>query len=432
MLTKFEFKSNRVKGVAFHPTRPWVLSSLHNGMIHLLDYQMGTVIDQFDEHDGPVRGVDFHLQQPLFVSGGDDYKIKVWNHKQRRCLFTLQGHLDYIRTVEFHKVHPWIVSASDDQTIRIWNWQSRKCISVLTGHNHYVMCASFHPTDDLVVSASLDQTVRVWDTSGLRKKTVRGAPGTSGGPGGMGGAGGAGRNGGGADMFGSSDAVVKYVLEGHDRGVNWASFHPTLPLVVSGADDRVIKLWRMNETKAWEVDTLRGHKNNVSSVLFHPRMEVIVSNSEDKSIRVWDISKRTTIKTFERAADRFWILAAHPTRNLLAAGHDGGMLVFKLERERPAFAVTSSRLYYVKERYLRMYEYRQNRDVPIVSLRRSNSGGTMLGTSPWGKFTELQLIWWGGWLLFLGGVVFLCAFVLVYVCVGRTLLKTNTQPLFYF
>merc|ERR1719502_2131889 len=110
------------------------------------------------------------------------------------------------------------------------------------------------------------------------------------------------------DLFGTSDAVVKYVLEGHDRGVNWASFHPTLPLIVSGADDRVIKMWRMNETKAWEVDSLRGHKNNVSSVLFHPRMEVIVSNSEDKSIRVWDVSKRTTIKTFERAADRFWIL----------------------------------------------------------------------------------------------------------------------------
>lgn len=38
---------------------------------------MGTVIDKFDEHDGPVRGVDFHPSQPLFVSGGDDYKIKV-------------------------------------------------------------------------------------------------------------------------------------------------------------------------------------------------------------------------------------------------------------------------------------------------------------------------------------------------------------------
>jgi WD40 repeat protein len=48
------------------------------------------------------------------------------------------------------------------------------------------------------------------------------------------------------DMFGGGDAVVKYVLEGHDRGVNWASFHPSLPLIVSGADDRQVKLWRYN------------------------------------------------------------------------------------------------------------------------------------------------------------------------------------------
>lgn len=49
-----------------------------------------------------------------------------------------------------------------------------------------------------------------------------------------------------ADLFGSSDAIVKHVLEGHDRGVNWAAFHPTLPLIVSGAYDRQVKLWRMN------------------------------------------------------------------------------------------------------------------------------------------------------------------------------------------
>ena len=105
---------------------------------------MCTLLDKFDEHDGPVRGVDFHKHQPLFVSGGDDYKIKVktehfqlwnlclqvWNYKQRRCIFTLLGHLDYIRTTVFHHEYPWILSASDDQTVRIWNWQSRNCISV--------------------------------------------------------------------------------------------------------------------------------------------------------------------------------------------------------------------------------------------------------------------------------------------------------------
>ena len=52
------------------------------------------------------------------------------------------------------------------------------------------------------------------------------------------------------DLFGQADCVVKHVLEGHDRGVNWAAFHPNMPLVVSGADDRQIKLWRMSDSKA--------------------------------------------------------------------------------------------------------------------------------------------------------------------------------------
>ncbi|RMZ57579.1 hypothetical protein APUTEX25_001779, partial [Auxenochlorella protothecoides] len=355
MLTKFETKSNRVKGLSFHPKRPWILASLHSGVVQLWDYRMGTLIDRFDEHEGPVRGIHFHPTQPLFVSGGDDYKIKVWNYKTRRCLFTLLGHLDYIRTVQFHHESPWIVSASDDQTLRLWNWQSRTCIAVLTGHNHYVMCAQFHPRDDLVASASLDQTVRVWDVSALRKKGA--APGGAGPP---------------SDdsmrlppinsdLFGGSDAVVKYVLEGHDRGVNWAAFHPTLPLVVSGADDRQIKLWRMNESKAWEVDTLRGHVNNVSSVIFHAKQDLIISDSEDKSLRVWDLSKR--------------------------AGHDSGMIVFKLERERPAYALHAGTLYYVKDRYVRSHELASGRDVPLCALRRNpaaayNQGARALAYNP--------------------------------------------------
>ncbi|XP_037422263.1 coatomer subunit alpha-3 [Triticum dicoccoides] len=361
MLTKFETKSNRVKGLSFHPRRPWILASLHSGVIQMWDYRTGTLLDRFDEHDGPVRGVHFHATQPLFVSGGDDYKIKVWNYKTHRCLFTLTGHLDYIRTVQFHHEYPWIVSASDDQTIRIWNWQSRTCVAVLTGHNHYVMCVSFHPKEDLVVSASLDQTVRVWDIGALRKKTVSPADDilrlTQ-------------MN---TDLFGGVDAVVKYVLEGHDRGVNWASFHPTLPLIVSGADDRQVKLWRMNDTKAWEVDTLRGHMNNVSCVMFHAKQDIIVSNSEDKSIRIWDATKRTGIQTFRREHDRFWILAAHPEMNLLAAGHDSGMIVFKLERERPAFSVSADTVFYVKDRFLRFFEYSTQKEVQVAPIRRPGS-----------------------------------------------------------
>lgn len=110
---------------------------------------MGTLVDRFEEHDGilvyifqqmdygslrsdvgPVRGVAFHPTRPLLVTGGDDYKIKVWGTQMksfvsaplfislildlrpqsRRCLFTLHGHMDYVRTVQFHHEMPWIVS----------------------------------------------------------------------------------------------------------------------------------------------------------------------------------------------------------------------------------------------------------------------------------------------------------------------------------
>lgn len=360
MLSKFETKSNRVKGLSFHPKRAWVIASLHSGSLQLWDYKMGTMVDRFDEHEGPVRAVSFHPTQPLFVSGGDDYKIKVWNWKLRKCLFTLNGHIDYIRTVFFHHELPWIISCSDDQTIKIWNWQSRTCISTLTGHNHYVMSAQFHHKEDLIVSASLDQTARVWDISNLRKKHAAGTipspmeqdPNRQ------------------LDAFGQTDVVVKHVLEGHDRGVNWAAFHPTLPMIVTGADDRQVKLWRMSETKAWEVDTCRGHYNNISSVIFHPRQDLIVSCSEDKTIRVWDMGKRTALQTFRREHDRYWVIAAHPELNLFAAGHDGGLVVFKLERERPAHALSQNTLFYVKDKSIRVYDCNSSNDAPILNIRR--------------------------------------------------------------
>lgn len=227
------------------------------------------------------------------------------------------------------------------------------------------MSAQFHPKEDLVVSSSMDQTVRVWDISGLRK----GSP-NQGGPGGMGGGGGPG-----STHFETFDnfSTVKYVLEGHDRGVNFAMFHPTLPLIISAADDRVIKIWRMSETRAWEVDSCRGHFNNVSSALFHPKHELIVSCGEDKTVRVWDLAKRTAIQTFRRDQDRFWVLAAHPNLNLFAAGHDSGLIVFKLERERPAFTVHQDTLYYVRDKYVRSYDLNTSSDLGLLSVRKFGS-----------------------------------------------------------
>lgn len=69
------------------------------------------------------------------------------------------------------------------------------------------------------------------------------------------------------------------------------------------------------------MERLVGHTDDVSSVVFHPtKDDIIVSASNDKTLRVWDTKSRAQLHTFHsNNGDRFWSLAAHPHKSLLAA-----------------------------------------------------------------------------------------------------------------
>lgn len=298
---------------------------------------MNTSVDTYNDHAGSVRGVDFHQSQPLFVTGADDTTVKVWNHKLRRCLFTLNGHMDYVRTTFFHHEQPWIVSASDDFTIRIWNWQSRKSICCLPGHNHYVMCAQFHPREDMVISGSLDRTVRVWNISALRSRKDEGGI-TQ-------------------DLLSSTDVAVRFQVEAHEKGINWVEFNRAGNLFLSAADDRTIRVWDFMGSLCYEKATLRGHSNNVCCAKFF-KQDFVISAGEDRTIRVFSFLSGNSLMVFRRDVERYWILAVDPERNLIAAGHDAGLQVFKLFRERPASTITGNKLLtYVAENAINTYDF---------------------------------------------------------------------------
>ncbi|CAD2214759.1 coatomer protein complex, subunit alpha (xenin) [Angomonas deanei] len=66
--------------------------------------------------------------------------------------------------------------------------------------------------------------------------------------------------------------------------------------------------------------------------------------------------------TFRRELDRYWILATYASKNLIAAGHDTGLQVFKLFRERPPFAVSQNQLTYIHENQLFVYDFKSESD----------------------------------------------------------------------
>ncbi len=90
---------------------------------------------------------------------------------------------------------------------------------------------------------------------------------------------------------------------------------------------------------------------------------------------MWDLNKRTSVQSFKRENDRFWVIAAHPEINLFAAGHDNGVMVFKLERERPASSIYQNQLFYItKEKFVKSYDFSKNTESPaLLSLRKLGS-----------------------------------------------------------
>ena len=57
----------------------------------------------------------------------------------------------------------------------------------------------------------------------------------------------------------------------------------------------------------------------------------------------------------------------------MSLGHDNGLIVFKLERERPALAVYNDTLYYVRDKYVRQHDLNNGTDTGVLSVRKLGS-----------------------------------------------------------
>ena len=75
-------------------------------------------------------------------------------------------------------------------------------------------------------------------------------------------------------------------LRGHDGSVNSVAFSPDSSKIVSGSDDRTIRVWDAS-TGIKMLPPLRGHDESVYFVEFFPDGSKIASRTDD-DIRIWD------------------------------------------------------------------------------------------------------------------------------------------------
>jgi len=76
-------------------------------------------------------------------------------------------------------------------------------------------------------------------------------------------------------------------LESHTDTVKSVCVTPDGSLIISGSDDKTIKIWNLKTGDV--LNTLESHTGYVLSVCVNPDGSFIISGSGDKTIKIWDI-----------------------------------------------------------------------------------------------------------------------------------------------
>ncbi|KAJ3825234.1 coatomer WD associated region-domain-containing protein [Lentinula raphanica] len=304
-------RSDRVKGVDFHPTEPWVLTGLYNGQVHIYHAETGALLKTFEVADVPVRCIKFIARKNWFVAGSDDFQLRVFNYNTHEKVASFEAHPDYIRCLAVHPTLSLVLTGSDDMTIKAWDWEKGwKNVQMYQGHTHYIMNIAFNPKDtNTFASACLDRTVKIWSISTISS---------------------------------TSSPQANFTLDAHEKGVNYVDFYPgnDKPYLVTCGDDKTVKVWDYLSKSC--VQTMEGHTNNVSFSVFHPSLPVIISGAEDGTVKIWNANTYRIENTLSYALERAWCVALHRTANEVAVGYDEGLVVIKLGKDEPTFSVDSS------------------------------------------------------------------------------------------
>ena len=321
------------------------------------------LLASLDGHHGSILCVAFHPSAPILATGCQDNSILLWDIDSDKPVVTLLGHTAAVTCLAFHPSAPLLVSGGGDGKMMMWDTTTHQCLSTKDVYRFSpVSCVAFRPrlngTEDFhMITGASGHLLYLWKLSPDNKELTLVDEEAQ-----------VNRNGsdyGGYDSkcivfhptqprvataarisgsvfnidpprWGRPETLSELMaLDGrgkHRAQTSTIAFHPSAPIVVTGGNDKKIKLWELLTTgrkyaAAECVETLDDHGEDVTSVAFHPTAPVLFSCSRDRTIKVWYMAPNQMsafcIETLT-AESGFTSLMVHPSGRFFATGCEDG------------------------------------------------------------------------------------------------------------
>ncbi|KAJ7971904.1 Coatomer, beta' subunit [Quillaja saponaria] len=236
---------------------------------------------------------------------------------------------DRVKSVDVHPTEPWVLLGLYSGAVCIWNYQTNNVEKSVKISESPVRSAKFMARYNTIVAAADDKFIREYDYVKMQK-------------------------------------IIEF--EAHEDYIRSLAVHPTLPYVLSAADDNAIKLWSLKKgwacmqtytghshyvmqlaldpkdigifatasldgtLKIWDLDsptpkfTLDGHLKGVNCVDYFliGEKQYLLSGSDDYTAKVWDCETKSCIQTLEGHTHNVTALCMHPELPIIVTGSEDG------------------------------------------------------------------------------------------------------------
>ncbi len=278
----YGFHSANTEAIAISSNGKYLASAGRDNIIKVFEVDTSdnlSPILEFKGHQAAITNLKFNKDGSLLMSSGDDFKLNIWHVDSNFLKYSLPGNTLPINCSGIDIVPRFVFSVADDKKLRFFDLENLKKNKIYDLTETPTSIAITPNRRNFYVGTN-NGKILVLDLAGKVQRT----------------------------------------LEGHVGTVNSIDISMDGKFILTGADDKSIKLWDALTGK--ELHSFMAHSWKVTSVKFSLRGNYFVSGSNDGSVCIWDYKSKSLLSHHENVGINVRNVDFYPDLTKVAlAGH---------------------------------------------------------------------------------------------------------------